>query len=167
MSKLQDRIVDIALSQVGIQEKGGNNQGLEIRKYLESTWMPPEVIEMGFPWCSAFVTWVCMQARVDLGLTHEDLDLYIGAKAYDWEDHAHKNGWGVFPEHVEANPGDLVTFDFSHIGIVIADDVETIETVEGNTNGKGERDSESGDGVWQKRRKRSLAKCFIRLPDLG
>jgi hypothetical protein len=57
-----------------------------------------------------------------------------------------------------------VVFDFSHIGIV-AEDSERgeITAIEGNTNGKGERDSESGDGVWRKYRARSLVKAFIRL----
>jgi hypothetical protein len=36
-------------------------------------------------------------------------------------------------------------------------------TLEGNTNGKGERDSTSGDGVWKKIRKKSLVKDLIRI----
>jgi hypothetical protein len=56
-----------------------------------------------------------------------------------------------------------VTFDFSHTGIVLEDDGKYIVTVEGNTNGKGDRDSESGDGVWRKIRRKTLAKNFIRI----
>jgi hypothetical protein len=38
-----------------------------------------------------------------------------------------------------------------------------IVTIEGNTNGSGGRDSESGDGVWRKIRKKSLVKDIIRI----
>ncbi len=167
MARLQDLIVEIAKSEVGVREEGGNNQGEDIVKYMKTTWMPEDMIQLGFPWCSAFVTWVCMQARERLGLTWRDLDLYIGAKAYDWETWARDHGWAVYSEDATAYPGDLVTFDFSHIGIVIEGTGDTITTVEGNTNGKGERDSETGDGVWIKERKRSLVKSFVRLPAMG
>jgi len=59
-----------------------------------------------------------------------------------------------------------VIFDFSHIGLVVEDQASIrskIKTIEGNTNGKGDRDSESGDGVWEKQRMPSLAKSYIRL----
>jgi hypothetical protein len=169
MSKLQELIVDIAKSQVGVREGDVNNLGLEIEKYLKSTWMPEDVIKQGFPWCSAFITWVCKEAREQLGLTHKELDLYIGARAYDWEKHGRANeneGWRVYPEWEKPKPGDLVTYDFSHIGIVIEDRGDTIFTVEGNTNGKGTRESDSGDGVWFKDRPIELVKKFIRLPNL-
>ena len=38
-----------------------------------------------------------------------------------------------------------------------------VHTIEGNTNGKGERDSLSGDGVWQKGRAMNLIRGVIRL----
>ena len=173
MSKLQELIVDIAKSQVGIRESDTNNQGKEIYKYLKSTWMSEDAIKQGFPWCSAFVTWVCKEARQQLGLTYKELDLYIGARAYDWEKHGcdnAKNGWRVYPEWEQPEPGDLVTYDFSHIGIVIdfshINHGSTIFTVEGNTNSKGTRDSDSGDGVWFKDRPIEFVNKFIRLPDL-
>ena len=37
------------------------------------------------------------------------------------------------------------------------------KTIEGNTNGKGERDSETGDVFWGKERAPSLKKCSIRI----
>ena len=70
----------------------------------------------------------------------------------------------VMGENDACRRGDIVVFDFSHIGLVTADSERgEIESVDGNTNGKGERDSESGDGVWRKYRPRSDAKAFIRL----
>lgn len=166
MGRLQDVIVEIAKSEVGVREGAVNNQGDEIRKYLDATWMDEKTKDMGFAWCSGFVTWVCKEARERLNLTYKELDLYIGARAYDWELHGKENGWVVVGEDHKAKPGDLVTYDFSHIGIVIEDHGDTIFTVEGNTNGKGERDSDTGDGVWFKDRDRHLVKSFIRLPSL-
>jgi hypothetical protein len=65
--------------------------------------------------------------------------------------------------------GDLAIFDFSHIGVVIRDQSKgstQIVTVEGNTNGKGERDSTSGDGVWRKIRPTRLVRSYIRITEL-
>ncbi len=163
----QDNIISIAKSQVGVMECGGNNKGEAIRKYLDVTWFDDDAKEKGFPWCSAFVTWVCKKARRKLGLNWRDINLYVGGAAYDWEYWAEKENWTLLDESEEARPGDLVTFDFSHIGIVVEDQGDSILTIEGNTNGKGERDSKTGDGVWVKKRRRELVKHFIRLPELA
>lgn len=155
---LQDHIVQIALSQVGVRETGGNNVGPEILKYQEATWLKPGA----WPWCAAFCAWVLKMAA-----KNAELKNFIpcpDASAYGWEKWAVKRGWILLPETEPCKPGDFVTFDFSHIGVVIEDKGHSIVTVEGNTNGKGERDSESGDGVWQKTRARSLVKSFIRIP---
>lgn len=167
MNKFREAIIVIALSQVGVKESGGNNKGEAIRKYLDSTWMDDDAKQKGFPWCAAFITWVTKEARRKCRLTWRDINLYIGAAAYGWEDWAKQEGWKLKNENEKALPGDLVTYDFSHIGIVIEDHGDTIITVEGNTNNKGERDSDTGDGVWKKERARSLVKTFIELPDIG
>jgi hypothetical protein len=69
----------------------------------------------------------------------------------------------VYNETHKAQLGDIVTFDFSHVGFVVEDTGKEIVTLEGNTNGKGERDSTSGDGVWRKVRKKTLVKDLIRI----
>jgi len=88
------------------------------------------------------------------------------AGAFDYARWAREKNLLVLPESAEVFPGDIVIYDFSHIGIIteraIARSVY-IEAIEGNTNGKGDRDSTSGDGVWRKTRARGLAKQFIRL----
>lgn len=119
-------------------------------------------IRKGMP-CAAFVCWVIKEAAFNSGFA--DYDRYLGADAYGWEKWAAKKGMLLLPEDAPARAGDLVTFDFSHIGIVVkdADFVnmnDIIQTVEGNTNKAGERE---GDGVWRKARRRELVKTFIRL----
>jgi hypothetical protein len=163
MPILQLALIEIAQEQVGIREEGGNNQGEDIIKYLRSSWMPEESNRLGYAWCGVFVGWCVREACIKVDIDPKEFH-YLGADAYGWEKHAKKKGWEILPDTGLALPGDLVTFDFSHIGIVIEDKRDTIDTVEGNTNGKGDRDSESGDGVWSKNRVKSLAKSFIRLP---
>ena len=82
------------------------------------------------------------------------------------EEWARDHGQIVLPESAPARAGDIAVFDFSHVGIVVGDQVDPgfIETVEGNTDGPGSRD---GDGVWRKGRPKHLVKCFIRWKPAG
>lgn len=153
-----DNLVQIALAEVGTREEGGNNCGKDIREYQAATWLEPGP----WPWCAAFVAWCIkewLKGNPDMSITR-----CMDASAFGWEKWAKKQGLQILPETAKAKAGDLVIFDFSHIGIVVADQIgNTIRTCEGNTNGKGERDSASGDGVWLKTRAQSLTKCYIRL----
>ena len=155
---LATKIVEIASAQVGVREADENNTGPEIVMFQGATWLDPA----GWPWCAAFTAWVLREACRDLELN--DVAVCPDASAYGWEKWGRKHGWTLLPEDAPCEPGDFVTYDFSHIGIVIADKGEFIATIEGNTNGKGERDSEFGDGVWMKERRRELVKTFIRVP---
>ena len=72
----------------------------------------------------------------------------------------------LLPELAVARAGDLVTYDNSHVGIVAVDQPVNsgmIETIEGNTNGAGGRDSANGDGVWRKTRRVELVRRYVRL----
>jgi hypothetical protein len=66
----------------------------------------------------------------------------------------------VLSDKAKAQAGDIVVYDFSHVGIVIQDKGSRIITVEGNTNGAGSRE---GDGVYRKDRPKSIARNFIRI----
>ena len=69
----------------------------------------------------------------------------------------------VLSRKAKPQVGDLVVFDFSHIGIVVKIGEKSFQCVEGNTNGRGTRDSISGDGVWLKTRTPSLVRNYIRI----
>lgn len=158
------RLADIAQAQVGVREHG-HNTGDEVVQFQRATWLPPGP----WPWCAAFTAWV-----LRAWLRHTDVRdaLHLGddeavqqwrcrdARAYGWEDWAQRRGLLILPESAPARRGDFVTFDFSHIGIVAADDGPSISTIEGNTNGTGSRE---GDGVYAKSRARSLVRAFIRV----
>ena len=164
-------LVSLAMQEVGTREEGGNNMGEEIVEYQRASWLNPGP----WPWCAAFTCWLLREwwedaeTRAVLGIpTLEKAEKLRckDASAFGWEKWAKKRGYQVLPETKLAKAGDFVVFDFSHIGLVVADQARgdnSIETVEGNTNGRGERDSTSGDGVWKKTRKRSLTKSYIRI----
>ena len=153
-------IVPIALAEVGTREVGGNNQGPRVVEYQKATWLEPAA----WPWCAAFVCWVLQQAWAG---TEREKTRCRDASAFGWVKWAQKHGHTILPETQKAKRGDIVVFDFSHIGIVVEDQTGAyIRTVEGNTNGQGARDSESGDGVWMKRRHHSTVKNYIRLKEV-
>jgi hypothetical protein len=66
----------------------------------------------------------------------------------------------VGPPAEVLHTGDIVVFDFSHIGIVADGEGDRIFTIEANTGATGSRD---GDGIFRKDRPREVARCFIRL----
>jgi hypothetical protein len=169
---MRDKLVDIALAEVGTVEAGGNNVGARVRTYQSATWLKPDP----WPWCAAFTCWVLREWLKDPDVLQTIKDTAGGpdfnsekwrckdASAFGWEKWARQKGLQVLPETEKARAGDFVVFDFSHIGIVVEDQyTDHIVTVEGNTNGAGARDSETGDGVWKKTRKRSLVKSYIRI----
>jgi hypothetical protein len=168
MSKFSEELVRIAKSQIGVREIGGNNKGPMIVEYQKATWLKPSA----WPWCAAFVAWAIKNAleskevMKELGLKNaRQVENWRPrtASAWDFNEWAESKGLTILTENDKAKAGDIVTFDFSHIGIVIEDQVdENIITVEGNTNGKGERDSLSGDGVWKKTRNYKLIRTLIR-----
>lgn len=165
--KLAQKLIDIASAQVGVHEEGGNNKGDEIVIYQKATWLPPA----GWSWCSAFMCW-CMQQWLSNPEVVKELKVIPekwrckDASAFGWIKWAKDHALYITDEKEMAKAGDIVVFDFSHIGLVIADQLpgkDYIETIEGNTNGKGDRDSITGDGVFKKYRKTNLVRAYIRI----
>ena len=168
-SKALENLAKIALSQVGVKESGGNNNGPEIRKYQASTELKPA----SWPWCAAFTGWTIREWLKDKENTG-----WLGLKTLTPEQWRPKTAaafgyisWAsdrpattkVLSRKAKPQVGDLVVFDFSHIGIVVKVGENNFQCVEGNTNGRGTRDSTSGDGVWLKTRTPSLVRNYIRI----
>jgi hypothetical protein len=157
----------IALAEVGKKETKGNNLGAEVRKYQSATTLPPGA----WPYCAAFCCWVLDQWLDDpenrkwLALKKSSPQAWRPktALAYGFLKWAKARPATVqiLPDTAEPEPGMFVIYDFSHIGIVKRNiDATFFEAVEGNTNSAGSRD---GDGVYVKRRRRSLARAFLRV----
>ena len=164
------RLLEIATHEVGTHEVGGNNRGPRIVEYQSATWLKPAP----WPWCAAFICWILREwlkspeVLVKLSLRNDkEAEKWRPqtAGAFDFERWAKEKGLQVLNKKSLAKAGDLVVFEFSHIGLVVKDQIspESIECIEGNTNGSGQRDSNAGDGVWRKRRSASLVRSFIRI----
>lgn len=163
----RSELIGIASSQVGVQEVGGNNRGPEIVKYQRATWLDPDA----WPWCAAFICW-CIQQWISKPGVFEIIPTHAQspetwrpqtAGAHDFNNWAKAHQVQIIPENAATLPGDLVIFDFSHIGMIeLPSDSgsEMIHTIEGNTNGEGSRD---GGGVYRKTRPRHLVANFIRI----
>ena len=171
MNELIEKIIEIARSEIGTREDLKNNTGARIEEYQGATWLAPGA----WPWCAAFTAWLMREwledekVRQAFGLASFSLAekwRCRDASAFGWEKWAKQHEIALLSEAEKAKAGDFVVYDFSHIGLVIEDQSSIkskIKTIEGNTNGKGDRDSESGDGVWEKERAPSLAKSYIRI----
>ena len=166
------QLTDIAISQVGVHEEGGNNNGSKIREFQQATWLKPD----SWAWCAAYVDWCLREWLHESEDACNALSIKTASEVDSWRckdasafgitKWAIKKGLYVTDEKEQALAGDIVVFDFSHCGIIIADQLpgkNYIETVEGNTNGKGLRDSLNGDGVWLKERKTNLVRNYIRI----
>jgi hypothetical protein len=163
------KLVAIAMSQVGVKEVGGNNRGAKIREYQAATNLKPAA----WPWCAALCSWIIREWLKDkevvqwlnLKATTPEQWRPKTAAAFGYIEWAKKrpNTTQVLPETATPKVGDLAIFDFSHIGIVVGVNKGSFKCAEGNTNQRGTRDSDSGDGVWLKTRKNSLVRAFVRI----
>jgi hypothetical protein len=164
-----EKLVEIALSQVGVKEVGGNNKGLKIREYQSATSLKPAA----WPWCAALTSWIIREWLKD-----QEVVKWLNLKVLTPEKWRPKTAaafgyieWAksrpattkILTEKAKPQVGDLVIFDFSHIGIVVKVGENNFQCVEGNTNQRGTRDSNSGDGVWLKTRIPSLVRNYIRI----
>lgn len=111
----QSSIVEIARSQLGKGEEGGNNHGVSVRKYTRGS----EVA-----WCAGFVSWVLQESG------HQQKYL-LSAREY----------WAHYKTHRTKNPrpGDIICFyrgsrgnRLGHVGIIEEVKGFKIITIEGN-----------------------------------
>lgn len=154
-------LVEIAGTQVGITETS-KNQGEGIAKYWEAT-SYPDGYKNREPYCAAAVCWIVREAMgSSIAWTFSPPK---SATAFGFED------WSLAQDHStqtkrnprgDIQPGDIVIFKFSHIGIAVSsvDRAGHFRCIEANTGPNGERD---GDGVWKKTRHIDLVRSRIRF----
>jgi len=162
-----ETLARVAESQVGRGELGGNNLGPDVVEYQKATHLAPGP----WPWCAAFVCWCVWHAILSFGFL-PSWTRPRTALAYGFESWARgtKGAWIVLtvqPGKSETWPrrGDIVTFTWSHVGIVTGGDTKTrrVETVEGNAGRDNVRDSDRGDGVAAKDHALSKIRRVIRF----
>ena len=138
-------------SYIGIHEKGGNNKGFTNRDFqklmYDQGWRP------GYAWCSFFVMTVLNECNIPNTITG------WSPTAFNRKDVIYADG----RFHQKYSPKDVLVMTLSygkstsaryrgigHTGLVYAIGRYSVQTVEGNTNEYGARDSRTGDGVFKK-----------------
>lgn len=163
MSKLASQIVALASAEVGVEEVDGSNCGPRVNEYKAATWLPAD---QPWPWCAAFVCWLVMKAMEETGITETaTFKRPRTAGAWDFENWSLKQDqstWTKKPHGGDIQPGDIVVFTFSHIGVAVSSSLPdgTIWAIEGNTDTEGSRE---GGGVYKKKRKLTQIRSRIRF----
>jgi len=139
----RDEVEQIFVSQIGIKEATGQNDGPEVEAYLAATGLGK-----GNPWCAAFCSWCFTQANVPNPKSAYSPDWFRSNIVY----HKNQKADGI------PQKGDVFGIYFqsmnrvAHVGFIQKWDQEWVVTVEGNSNDDGSRD---GYGVFKRRRLKS------------
>lgn len=141
-----------AESFIGVHEKGGNNKGFSNRRFqnlmYDVGWRP------GYAWCAFFVKVILNECGVPHTISG------WSPTAYNKKDVIFTDG-KFLQKH---NPGDVLVMTLSydkfkrtsrykaigHTGVVELVGKYSVQTIEGNTNDRGTRDSRTGDAVLRK-----------------
>jgi len=147
LDTLQKRALRAADALVGVMEQGGNNTGPMVNKIIKANGG-----DIGEPWCGDFIAYCYRQA---------------GSKAVtrSWASVRALGGIQGVRRVKTPQAGDLVRFNFDHVGMYVKEAGMFIETIEGNTGASGAvSDSKTGgDGVYRKRRAKTLVNDYLRV----
>ena len=163
----QADLVDIATPYIGATEAKNNKMGSDSRmkEIFEADDLAEHGKTDGYAWCCSFVS-LCVQKLIAnhpycYGEVKPPREPSVSNFLDQW---ATRAGCLIFKPSssvIQAMPGDIVVFTFSHIGIVTSAGNRIAETIEGNTNVAGSRE---GIAVMEKSRPYSQIRSFIRLP---
>lgn len=134
----RERIVQISVAELGVQEATGRNDGLRVEEYLRYTGLGK-----GYEWCAAFVSWVYGQAGFAAPRNPWSPALFPKAKTYGGQtvaiERKQMKAWAT-----EVMRGDVFGVygtkakRINHVGLVKAVQGEYLLTVEGNSNNRVE-----------------------------
>lgn len=161
--KLASAIVEVATKEIGVEEVNGTNCGVRVNQYKSATNLPAD---QPWPWCAAFVCWVVREAAAKAGVPFTETfrrPTTAGAYAFElWSLAQDKSTNTKKPHRGDIQAGDIIVFNFSHIGFAISSpDAEGyVTTIEGNTDGQGSRE---GGAVLRKKRKVTAIRSRIRF----
>ena len=156
--KQDNSLIEIALNEVGIVETS-KNQGTGIEKYWQAT-NYKDGYKNREPYCAAAVCWMIKQA----GLFTEETRPKT-ASAFGFETWAKEIGLNVTKNPNKILKGQIIVFNFSHVGIAVSDsDAKgNFQTVEANTSSSEHGSQRDGGGVFKRTRNRSLVRSMIVL----
>ena len=162
-TKLPAALLALARPEIGVTEVAGTNCGPRVDEYKAATWLNPK---QGWPWCAAFICWLVREALAATGIKEtKTFKRPRTAAAWDFENWCRgidKTAMLKKPHKGDIQPGDIVMFTFSHIGIAESapDKNGYVTTIEGNTDGSGSRE---GGAVLRKKRHTSKIRSRIRF----
>jgi hypothetical protein len=140
-NNVRDKVALTYLSQIGVKEATGHNDGPEVESYLRSVDLAP-----GAPWCAAFVSWTYTKNGIKNPRSAWSPVYFPSSKVIYTRDGTIK----AIPQKADvfgiyfANLGRI-----AHVGFIHFWGSRLVETVEGNTNDAGSRE---GTRVASKRR---------------
>jgi hypothetical protein len=165
---LRKKLIEIARRDVG-QVETSRNRSAAIKRFWPATSYPDGYVNRE-PYCAAagcywLREWLRLpEVLAALGKTPAQAEAWRckSAAAFGWTTWARKRGLLVMGDSMRntLHTSDIMIFDMSHWGLVVDDSGEWVDTIEANTGPSGGRD---GDGIWTKRRHRSVARDFIRI----
>ncbi len=147
---LNNRALEIAISQIGVREQGGANRGPQVKEYLKSVGL-----NEGFAWCAAFLYWCYEQAAEERNV-HNPL-VKTGGVLKSWNEAVCKKikGRDAINNPALVKPGQIFCMKFSattgHTGIVKSIEGGFLTTIEGNSNNGGSRE---GVGVFELKKRK-------------
>ena len=163
MKTIANTLADIAHAEIGVEEIDATNCGPRVNEYKAATKLPPNE---NWPWCAAFVCWCVQEAAKVAGVGFTPLfQRPTTAGAWALENWSLKQDASTqTKKHPgrDLQPGDIVIYNFSHVGIVRSAPDETghFPAIEGNTNHAGSRE---GGAVWLKWRRTTAVRSRIRF----
>jgi cell wall-associated NlpC family hydrolase len=165
MITIAEAVAQAAESKVGVRESGGPNKGSALQPFFGAdSYDPngPKPGDDGYAWCASFVCWCVMVAVAGRSITFERPTTPSAWGMEAWSLAQDRSTWTLKPPGRDIQRGDIVVFNFSHVGIAVGpvDANGFVPTVEGNTNAAGSRE---GDGVYRKLRSIHSIRSRIRF----
>lgn len=134
------RALDVALSQLGVQEATGHNDGVPAERYMRGDELA---------WCAGFLLW-CNECSDDERIAYDDATYYKCRSVTGFIEHLRKLGCFFSRGTMEPKPNDLIFFGNTdsdvgiagkHCGIVDSVADGRVHTIEGNTSNRVARRS--------------------------
>ena len=156
-----DDVLNVARGQIGYSRWSDPEPGTIYGRWFASVTGDSYYGESGVPYCAMFASWCFCQA----GAT---FPAYPSAYCPDIVNAAYAEGRTPYNE--DAQPGDLVLFDWGgdgvadHVGIVESNHPEGgyMTTIEGNTSSGDAGSQSNGGGVYRRERPYSSIRCICR-----
>lgn len=154
-------LVAVAARDLGIRETS-HNQGPGIEKFWTATSYHKGYVRRE-PWCAAAVCYWVAKAAEGREVSYK---LPTTPLAFGFMDWAYANKLRFFDNPKSIKAGQIVIYRFSHIGIATEDSQDGyVNVIEGNTTSGEEGNQRDGGGVYIRKRKVSLVKMAITLPE--